>query len=96
MTAGDAHGLYQLAELELRHLKRAIHGGFGERAGPGIYSASERRLLLPAACHLRGQGPEGGKPADLPVEQPTKFELMIKLQVTAPHSLLPAPMEVIE
>jgi len=52
---------------------------FVERGGLASYSASERELGRQAA-RLVDRILKGTKPADLPVEQPTKFELAINLK----------------
>jgi hypothetical protein len=48
------------------------------------YSASVGDLFRRAATFV-DKIPMGGKPADLPVEQPTKFELVINLKTDAFH-----------
>jgi len=54
-----------------------------------MYYGADREQL-PARRILRGQNPEGAKPSDLPVEQPTKFELVINLNSEANRSHDPA------
>ena len=66
----------------------------GVDAGGLMYYGADLARQLPARRVFRGQNPKGAKPADLPVEQPTKFELVINLK-TAKQIGLTIPPEVL-
>ena len=101
-------GLFQantqmIVELAARNKVPAIYVGreFIEVGGLMTYGVSFPHLYLRAAAYA-DKIFKGAKPADLPVEQPTKFELIINLKtakalgLTIPPKLLFTADEVIE
>jgi putative ABC transport system substrate-binding protein len=66
---------------------------FVEDRGVMTYGASQNELSRRAATYV-GKILKGAKPADLPVEQPTKFEFIINLR-TAKQIGLTIPANVL-
>jgi putative ABC transport system substrate-binding protein len=93
----------QAAELAMRYRIPAVSvvRGFVEDGGLMCYAASEADMYRRAAAFV-DRILKGAKPADLPVEQPTKFELSINLKtakmlgITIPPTILFRADEVIE
>ena len=91
------------AELALNEHLPAVSGArrFAEAGGLMSYSARLADLFRAAAVYV-DKILKGAKPADLPVQQPTKFELVINLKaatalgLTVPDTLLDRADGVIE
>jgi putative ABC transport system substrate-binding protein len=93
----------QISELAAKVRLPTIYGyrDFAEAGGLVSYGADRRQMYRRAAEYV-DKILKGAKPGDLPVEQPTKFELVINLKtakalgLTIPHSLLLRADQVIE
>jgi putative ABC transport system substrate-binding protein len=93
----------RIAELAVQHRVPSIapSGGFATAGGLAAYSGSQKEMARRTAA-IVDKILKGSKPADLPVEQPTTFELIINLKTakaigfTVPPILLSRADEVIE
>ena len=106
MTVSDSMFLLhrrRLAELEAKYRLPTMHG-VREHVEAGslmAYGPVQADLFRRAAVYV-DKILKGAKPADLPIEQPTKFELVINLKTAKalglmiPSSLLQRADQVIE
>jgi putative ABC transport system substrate-binding protein len=93
----------QIIELGLKSRLPTISGSspFADAGALMSYGANLDDMFRHVALHI-DKILKGAKPADLPVEQPTKFELVINLKtaralgLTIPPSLLQRADQVIE
>jgi putative ABC transport system substrate-binding protein len=91
------------AELALRYRIPAVSviRGFAEDGGLMVFQSTEVDLYRQSASYV-DKILKGAKPADLPIQQPTKFELIINMKtakaigLTVPPAFLARADEVIE
>jgi putative ABC transport system substrate-binding protein len=94
----------KIIDLAARHNIPAIYPGRGFVALGGLmsYAADFTAAVRQTGSHYAAQILRGAKPAELPVQQPTKFEFVINLKtakslgLTIPETLLATADEVIQ
>ena len=94
---------HQIVEFAAKNQIPALYGGpmFAEAGGLLVYTVDFHELWRRAAVYV-DRILRGAKPADLPIEQPTKFQLVINLKtakalrLTVPPALLARADDVIE
>jgi len=101
-------GVYNVARVRLQELiaRTRLPAIYGQRelvqAGGLVSYAADLPGNFRAAARYVDKILRGAKPADLPVEQPTKFELVVnastarRLGITIPSSLLLRADEILE
>jgi putative ABC transport system substrate-binding protein len=93
----------RIIEFAARHKVPVVYTQSGHAAQGGLieYAPNQREMYRQAATYV-DRILRGAKPADLPIEQPTKFELVINLKtakalgLTIPQSLLIRADEIIQ
>src|SRR5262249_57584224 len=72
----------QMAELAIKNRLPTIHGlrEMVDAGGLIAYGASFHDLYRRAASHVKKILLEGMRPGDLPIEQPSKFEFVVKMR----------------
>jgi ABC-type uncharacterized transport system substrate-binding protein len=93
----------RIADLAVKHRLPSMYGVLDHAAAGGLmaYAADDRDNWRRAAMYV-AKILKGAKPADLPVQQPMKFELIINLKtakalgLTIPQSVLARADEIIQ
>ncbi len=93
----------RIIEFAARHRVPVVYTQSGHAVQGGLieYAPNQREMYRQAALYV-DKILKGAKPADLPVEQPTKFELVINLKtakalgLTIPPSVLGRADEIIQ
>jgi putative ABC transport system substrate-binding protein len=94
---------YEIVQFAANNNLPTVYGGpmFAEAGGLLVYSVDFHELWRRAAVYV-DRILKGAKPANLPIEQPTKFELIVNvkaakaLRLTIPPSLLARVDQIIE
>jgi putative ABC transport system substrate-binding protein len=84
----------QILELAATHALPAMHGhrGWVDAGGLMSYGSNQLAMFRRAAVQI-DKILKGARPADLPVEQPTKFEFVINLKTAKALGLvIPQPV----